>query len=86
MKSVLFVDDERPVLDGLRARLHEFDVLAAVVSAHTLVPSDDAMVFGADVPPDPKIGASYLLGVNAPFDWNEAGRRVSARAFAEVAM
>jgi putative nucleotidyltransferase with HDIG domain len=64
----------------------EFDVLAAVVSAHTLVPSDDAMVFGADVPPDPKIGASYLLGVNAPFDWNEAGRRVSARALAEVAM
>jgi putative nucleotidyltransferase with HDIG domain len=64
----------------------EFGVLAAVVSAHTLVPSDDAMVFGGDVPPDPKIGASYLLGVNAPFDWNEAGRRVAARALAEVTM
>jgi putative nucleotidyltransferase with HDIG domain len=64
----------------------EFGVLAALVSAHTLVPSDDAMVFGGDVPADPKIGASYLAGVNAPFDWNEAGRRVSTRAFAEVTM
>jgi putative nucleotidyltransferase with HDIG domain len=62
----------------------EFDVLAAVVSAHTLVPSDDATVFGRDVPPDPKIDATYLAGVNAPFDWEEAVRRVAETALAEV--
>jgi putative nucleotidyltransferase with HDIG domain len=55
----------------------EFDVLAAVVGAHTLVSSDDAGVFRGDVPPDPQIDASYLAGVNAPLDWNEAVRRVS---------
>jgi putative nucleotidyltransferase with HDIG domain len=63
----------------------EFDVLPAVVSAHALLPTDDAMAFGRDVPPDPKIDASYLAGVNAPFDWNEAVRRVAESAFAEVA-
>jgi putative nucleotidyltransferase with HDIG domain len=62
----------------------EFGVLAAIVSAHALVPSDDAMVFGGDVPPDPKIDKSYLVAVNAPFDWNEAVRRVSERACAVV--
>jgi HD-like signal output (HDOD) protein/ActR/RegA family two-component response regulator len=58
----------------------EFDVLAAVVSAHALVPSDDATAFGRDVPPDPKIDATYLAGVNAPFDWEEAVRRVAETA------
>lgn len=62
----------------------EFDVLAAVVSAHTLVPSDDATVFGRDVPPDPKVDATYLAGVNAPFDWDEAVRRVAQTVLAQV--
>jgi putative nucleotidyltransferase with HDIG domain len=62
----------------------EFGVLAAVVTAHTLVSSDDATVFGRDVQPDPKIDASYLAGANAPFDWNEAVRRVSETAVEEV--
>jgi putative nucleotidyltransferase with HDIG domain len=58
----------------------EFDVLAAVVTAHALVSSNDATVFSGDVPPDPKIDASYLAGVNAPFDWEEAARRVAETA------
>jgi putative nucleotidyltransferase with HDIG domain len=62
----------------------EFDVLAAVVSAHALVPSDDATAFGRDVPPDPKVDATYLAGVNAPFDWDEAVRRVAETVLAEV--
>lgn len=62
----------------------EFGVLAAVVSAHTLVATDEAMAFGGDVPPEPKIDASYLARVNAPFDWSEAVRRVSERTCAEV--
>jgi putative nucleotidyltransferase with HDIG domain len=62
----------------------EFDVLAAVVSAHALVPSDDATVFGRDIPPDPKVDETYLAGVNAPFNWDEAVRRVAETALAEV--
>jgi putative nucleotidyltransferase with HDIG domain len=58
----------------------EFDVLAAVVSAHALVPSDDATAFGGDVPPDPKIDATYLAEVSAPFDWDEAVRRIAETA------
>jgi HD-like signal output (HDOD) protein len=55
----------------------EFDVLASVVIAHSLLPTDDATVFGIEVPPDPKIDESYLLSVKAPFDWNETVRRVT---------
>ena len=62
----------------------EFDVLAAVVSAHALLPGDDATVFGRGVPPDPKIDETYLAGVNAPFDWEEAARRVAETVLAEV--
>jgi putative nucleotidyltransferase with HDIG domain len=58
----------------------EFDVLAALITAHTLASCDDAMAFVAGVPPDPKVDASYLSSVNAPFDWNEAARRVAERA------
>lgn len=60
-----------------------FDVLAAVVIAHSLVPTDDATAFGAEVPPDVKIDESYLISVKAPFDWNEAVRRVAERTSSE---
>lgn len=61
----------------------DFDVLAAVVIAHSFAPTDDATAFGAGVPPDPKIDESYLLSVKAPFDWNEAMRRVAERTDSE---
>jgi HD-like signal output (HDOD) protein/ActR/RegA family two-component response regulator len=63
-----------------RVNHSEFDVLAAVVSAHALVPNNDATAFGRDVPPDPKIDETYLAAVNAPFDWEEAVRRVAETA------
>jgi HD-like signal output (HDOD) protein len=54
-----------------------FDVLAAVVISHSLTPEDDASAFGTRVPPDPRIEESYLMAVKAPFDWNEATRRIA---------
>jgi HD-like signal output (HDOD) protein/ActR/RegA family two-component response regulator len=61
----------------------DFDVLAAVVIAHSLVPTDDATAFGTGIPPDTKIDESYLLSVKAPFDWNEAVRRVAEKTDSE---
>jgi len=61
----------------------DFDVLAALVIAHSLAPTDDACAFREGVPPDPKIDASYLLSVKAPFDWDEATRRVAERMQSE---
>lgn len=60
-----------------RVNQADFDVLAAVVIAHSLVTTDDATAFGGEIPPDPKIDASYFLSVKAPFDWNEAVQRVA---------
>jgi putative nucleotidyltransferase with HDIG domain len=54
-----------------------FDVLAAVVISHSLARTDDASAFGTAVPHDPKIDPSYLTAVHAPFDWNEATRRIA---------
>lgn len=54
-----------------------FDVLAAVVIGHSLVPANDASAFGTAVPPDTKIDPNYLTAVHAPFDWNEATRRTT---------
>jgi HD-like signal output (HDOD) protein len=56
----------------------EFDVLAAVAVANALLPEDDASVFDCPVVADPKVDAGYLASLNAPFDWDEAARRVSA--------
>jgi HD-like signal output (HDOD) protein len=57
----------------------EFDVLAALVIAHSLVALDDTAAFEPGIPPDGKLEASYLLSVKAPFDWQEAVRRVAER-------
>lgn len=66
-----------------RVRQTEFDVLSALVIGHSLVATDDAGVFDAGMPADPKVDARYLLGVKAPVDWEEAVRRVSQTARAE---
>lgn len=54
----------------------EYDLLAALATAQSLVPADDSAAFGAQLPPDPKVDAQYLLSTNAPFSWIEATRRV----------
>jgi putative nucleotidyltransferase with HDIG domain len=54
----------------------EFDLLAALATAHSLVPADDSTTFDTKIIPDPKVDAEYLLSTNAPFSWTEATRRV----------
>jgi HD-like signal output (HDOD) protein/ActR/RegA family two-component response regulator len=58
----------------------EFDVLAAVVVGHSLASTDDTAAFRRRVPPDTKVDHQYLSVVRAPFDWDEAVRRVSETA------
>lgn len=55
----------------------DFDILAALVIAQSLVSSDDAGVFDMTVPAEERIDERYLLSVKAPFDWSEAQRRVA---------
>jgi hypothetical protein len=52
--------------------------LAAVAIAHALLPEDDTSAFDASLPPDCDVDARFLGSVNAPFDWQEAERRVAA--------
>ena len=56
----------------------EFDSLASLAVAQALVPADDTGIFDLSLPPDPKVEAAYLASVQAPFDWEEATRRVEA--------
>jgi putative nucleotidyltransferase with HDIG domain len=62
---------------------HEFDVLSALVIGHTLAVADDASAFGGSVPADPKIEPEYLNDAKAPFNWEEAVRRVAATTSSE---
>jgi HD-like signal output (HDOD) protein len=63
----------------------EFDVLGALVIGHALATGDETTVVPTARTPDPGIDASYLLAVHAPFDWDQAVRRVEAgRASSEV--
>ena len=61
-----------------------FDVLAAVAVSHALVPEDDTTAFGPGIAADRKVDESYLLSVNAPFNWKEASRRVAERLASEA--
>jgi HD-like signal output (HDOD) protein len=74
-----------PVIDAVahhhtprEVKPSEFDLLAALVTAHALVPTGDVGAFDAELLPDPKVEAEYLLSNNAPFAWAEAARRVAA--------
>ena len=54
-----------------------FDVLAALATADALVmPTHDAKVFNLALTTEAGVGESYLKSLNAPFDWNQAQRRV----------
>jgi putative nucleotidyltransferase with HDIG domain len=61
----------------------QFDVLAALAIADSLVPVSDALAVEVTVTPDARIDASYLRSVNAPFDLEEAKRRVAETAQVE---
>jgi putative nucleotidyltransferase with HDIG domain len=58
----------------------DFDILSALVIANSLVAVKDNSAFSNAVSPDSPIDSSYLRAVNAPFDWDEAVRRVAATA------
>lgn len=55
----------------------EFDPVAAVAIAHALLPGDDTSAFDTAIPPDLDVDAQFLGTVSAPFDWQEAERRVA---------
>ncbi|HKT72194.1 MAG TPA: response regulator [Steroidobacteraceae bacterium] len=55
----------------------QFDVLSALVVAHSLVAADDAAAFEAPLKGDRRVDSQYLLDVHAPFDWEEAVQRAS---------
>ncbi|HEY6927089.1 MAG TPA: response regulator [Steroidobacteraceae bacterium] len=57
-------------------RASEFDLLAALATAHALVPHDDSYAFAADLVPDARVDESYLASHQAPFSWDEAKHRV----------
>lgn len=54
-----------------------FDVLAALAIADELVPLHDAHAAGIPPAPDERIDDDYMGAINAPFDLNEAARRVA---------
>ena len=57
---------------------HGYDLLGALAVSHTLLDASGA--HGLIVPGcvDPGVDARYLTNLNAPFDWDEAQRRVQA--------
>jgi HD-like signal output (HDOD) protein/ActR/RegA family two-component response regulator len=61
----------------------EFDVLSALVIAHSLTSVVDTSIFAGAIPPDANVDPGYLLAVKAPFDWAEALERVSVTTQSE---
>ena len=62
---------------------HSYDLLGALAVSHALLksPSAHALLDGAAAghgPAPQGVDAAYLAGVNAPFDWQEAERRVQS--------
>jgi putative nucleotidyltransferase with HDIG domain len=55
----------------------QFDVLAALTIAESLVPAGEALAAADGLPTGPQIDAGYLKDVGAPFDLDEARRRVA---------
>jgi HD-like signal output (HDOD) protein len=57
---------------------HGYDLLGALTVSHALLESSGAHAWTASGNDDPEVNASYLAGLKAPFDWQEAQRRVRA--------
>lgn len=60
-----------------RVAAQEFDALAALATAHSLVPGDDASTFDQPLVRDAQVGGDYLEAVHAPFGWSEAQARAA---------
>jgi HD-like signal output (HDOD) protein len=59
-----------------RVSQKQFDVLAALVVAHTLQASGEPLVRGAVESCEVAVDARYLQALQAPFDWTQAQERV----------
>jgi HD-like signal output (HDOD) protein len=57
---------------------HGFDLLSALVVSHSVLAAQAPHPFASDLAPDAGVGAEYLAAHAAPFDWEEACRRVHA--------
>jgi HD-like signal output (HDOD) protein/ActR/RegA family two-component response regulator len=59
---------------------HGYDLLGALAVSHALLDAPGAHGFIAPGGADPGVDARYLTSLNAPFDWDQAQRRVQASA------
>jgi HD-like signal output (HDOD) protein/ActR/RegA family two-component response regulator len=59
---------------------HGYDLLGALAVAHALLDPANAHALIAAGSANPGVGAAFLTSLNAPFDWEEAKRRVRASA------
>jgi HD-like signal output (HDOD) protein len=57
---------------------HGYDLLGALAVSHALLESSGAHGLIDSGNADPGVDAGYLTSLNAPFDWDEARRRVQA--------
>jgi HD-like signal output (HDOD) protein/ActR/RegA family two-component response regulator len=55
---------------------HGFDLLSALVVSHSVIGAYSPHPFALGLAADPGVGAEYLTQSEAPFDWEEACRRV----------
>lgn len=55
-----------------------YDLLGALAVSHALLAPEGAHALSASGSAGPGVDARYLAGLNAPFDWDEAQRRVQA--------
>jgi HD-like signal output (HDOD) protein/ActR/RegA family two-component response regulator len=56
---------------------HGYDLVGALAVSHALLDPPNAHAILPDAPPDKGVDAEYLAGLQAPFDWAEAQRRVA---------
>jgi HD-like signal output (HDOD) protein len=59
---------------------HGYDLLGALAVSHALLDHKSAHALLRSGEPDSGIDAAYLASLNAPFDWDEAQRRVHSSA------
>ena len=59
---------------------HGYDLLGALTVSHALLDTSGAHALIDSGNADPAVDARYLTSLNAPFDWDEAQRRVQASA------
>jgi HD-like signal output (HDOD) protein len=57
---------------------HGYDLLGALAVSHALLDASGAHGLVDSRNADPGVDARYLAGLNAPFDWDEAQRRIRA--------